>query len=286
MNRLPLVSLCVLSTVAMLTACKLAPKNGPSGADTKSLEDLAHKPGSTGPAYRCGGVYNAAAAPNYITALKDLIEPADTPLKDVILGTAQALPAPVAHLLTGTQTRIRLVSDAVAQCAATPFNAAEKAVVGRADPVKACWRQTAPGERPELILQADATVIQQSFVRLGAYLFSEFLMTRVADSSAPAPFNAPAWQAAAKAFQTARGDIAKALLIDLKNFDDETVTKFSSMNAADAAAFGNVAIAEAQDSYYCNADSRHAFAALLRTTYGVFSDSSNPASMVSLFGAR
>lgn len=273
----------ILATTFGSVGCKVAPKDG---AAIKSLDDLAHKPGTTAPDYRCGTPFAGGALPDAVEPLRALVEPADAPLKNVVLGTAQALPDAVAYLIAGTRTRIRLVDDAVGACAGTPFSAAEKAATGNATPVRSCWRQSAAGERPELILQADRGVIEHNFLRLSSYLFSELLMARVDRPDAPAPFNTPAWTAAARSFKEARGELAIALLDDMKTFDDDTQKRFDRMHRADPVAFGNIAVAEAQDSYYCNAASRLSFASLFRKSYAAFVNPNNPGSMASLFGAR
>lgn len=267
-----------------LASCKAAAPKNPDAASNKSLDDLAHKPGEDAATYQCGG----GALPDYLEPLRNQIEPLNSPFKDTVLGTATALPKPIALLLTGSNTRLRIVPDAAALCVGTPFATAEKGIAGATQPLNACWRQNA-GERPELILQADASVIKRSFLRLGAYMFSEFLMKRVESASQPAALDAATWgkwKQAAVTFNNARGALAAALLIDLKAIDATAAAKFEQMNAVDPIAFGNIALAEAQDSYYCNDASRQSFATRFSKTYAVFANTQNPESMVSLLGAR
>lgn len=280
--RLALIGLALVSG---LGACKPASKATNNGAQTKNLEDLATKAGDKKTDYRCGTEYSGGSLPDYIEPLRALIEPAASELKNVVLGTATALPAPIAQLIAGTKTRIRIVANAVAECADTPFKAAEHEVTGAGTPVTSCWRQK-PRERPEIILQADKALIQKSFVRLGSYLFAEFLIPRVNDATAPAPFNGREWQAAAAKYKTARARVAAALLEDLKGYDAGIYEKFSRMNAVDAVAFGNIAVAEAADSYYCGTRSRQAFEARFKKTWAVFAKTDDAGSIASMFGVR
>jgi hypothetical protein len=90
----------------------------------------------------------------------------------------------------------------------------------------------------------------------------------------------------AASFARSRAEVAAALLGDLKTVDAALAAKFETMNQKDPVAFANVAVAEADDSYYCGSQSRANFERIFPATYRVFADAGDPGSMVNLFGTR
>ncbi len=264
--------------VATTLACK--PQNDGPAQETAKVRSL---DGLTGAKteYVCG----STTIPDYAKPLQALIEPKDAPLTAELMSTAAALPAAVAQLMAGVRARIILVPDGVKACEGTPFTAEEKALNVSAEPTRACWRQTG-GEPPELLIEADVAVIRTSLVRLGSYFFTEFLLPRLQNAQAPAPFNSPEWKNAASAVIAARTRLGEAFLEDLKGAPADTREKFVKLRDKDAVAFGNVVLAEAQDSYYCSKASRDVFRSKFEATWAVFADGGDPQSPMSLFGAR
>ena len=281
-----------LAMVTLLTACKQ--KNADSAASgVKTLDGLvAGEGGKDEPTYRCGIGYDGrtASLPAYVAALQPLIEPADSPLKDEFLGAAVALPGPIAQLLVATKTRIRLVPAAVVtsaeECGGTPFTRDQGKLNSRGEAQRSCWRQRVAGDRPEMILAADAAVLRSSVVRLGFYVYTELWLDRILGSSALLASLTPVEKTTLANVATARQNIGRALLVDLKKSDAAVYARFKTFSDVDATQFANIALAEAGDSYYCSSASRATFQKSFDATWKAFTATGSPNAAAQLFGTR
>jgi len=272
-----------LAALAVL-ACK-PPYGSPDSSSAKSLDNLAKDDNATAVDNRCGRDVTAAStalsAP--VRQALALVDAPTVALKDAAASALTAVPERLMAPFLNAGGKIRIGDGAESECAGSSLAAAEKDLAGN-QPIRACWRQPEGGGAPELLIAGDETVVRHSLLRLFAYVYAEFFVTKIADPNAPAPFNNAEWRAAAQGFQERRGALAAALLADLSQAGAQAYTRLKTFHDRDATRFANFVLAEAVDSYYCTPKARAIFENRFRGAWKLFTDSTTPHAPLSVFG--
>jgi hypothetical protein len=273
-----------VSLMVVAGGCK--PKDGGSASETKTLDNFAKKDGDQLVVNKCGIEYTGKESlSTHVDEVKDLVQ-GETEFKNVALGVMEAVPKSMMSTFFGLKGKILISSKAEKLCRTTNFSQAEKDMAGKDGAVQTCWRQSAPGQPPEIVLPENKEVIRHSLLRLFAYAFTEAFVGTIKDATSGS-LATPEAKAAAEGFIAERGKIAKAFLKDLKKMKrPEVYQKLSDFNAKDSEKFGNFVYSEAVDSYYCSVEARASFKKSFRATWKRFTSKKAVNSPVNLFGAR
>ncbi len=273
----------MILAVLNVSACK---QKAPTSAEVKSLDNFAKGDGEDITVNRCGITYNGSLSslPESVRQYSERVNTRSQALKDETLATLTSVPQTLLDIFYNLGGSIEVSNSAVSQCQNGSLADSEVDFIGNSGAVQVCWKQVESGEPPVILIAENAELIRHSLVRLFGYMFTDFIVARLASDQAPEKFKDPEWTEAIAAFVDMRRSLAQAFLSDLKVVDQPAFTRLSSFNDADAVKFENYVFAEALDSYYCSDETRKTFKKDYKKAFALFTDRSNPEAPAVQFG--
>lgn len=280
-----IISSIVISAVSGISySCKQ--QNQENSTETKSLENFAKTDAAKLTVNTCGITYTGTEKLSAkVEAVQARIKGSDE-FRNAALGAMEAVPENLMGAFFGLKGKIIISSKAESLCQNVKLSPAEKGLAGPNIVVPACWRQSAPGLPPEIVLPEDREVIRHSLLRMFSYVFAEAFVEGIENAQSGSFATAEAKSAAA-GFKAERASLAATFLEDLKALNrPEVYSKMLNFSKNDSVKFGNYVYAEALDSYYCSEKSRETFESMFSTTWLRFTNVDITNSPVTLFGSK
>lgn len=248
MNSTTKLKLMSIAIFAAAGACKPTQ----TVSDANSLDNFTAAEGTA-------FTFNSCSGSNAVSVSDDKLLATDTE-RSAIRQALSAVPAELQTAFFETlKGRIAVVKDIASSCK-VPAGASG------VDATLACWQ---PGISDAMIyIKSESSVqdtvrnIRHSVVRSMGYILTDIVMkVRHTPEGTRLVRN--------EAFETVKGELAAALVVDLKSADGY---KLPALYQSDRAAFESGAFAESFDSWYCSAESRAKMLKSFPATHKYFAD--------------